>query len=79
MLPLHASSPAHEKMNRHGYGNVGESSPATPVSPVGIDYGRRVNTMGESGRGLYRIGTDKWEKCVLKCPVRVEMGEECEC
>lgn len=49
-------------MNRHGYGQSSPSSPESPKVFFGDSNGRRVNTMGESGRGLYRIGTDKYEK-----------------
>ena len=57
MLPLYWSRITSGRMNRHGYGGGGES----PTSPVAFSYGARVNTLGESGRGL-SIRPDKYEK-----------------
>ncbi len=70
MLPLfHASSQqqqddsSHNRMNRHAYPSSGLSPTDSPQSPktfFGNGGGRRVPTMGESGRGFH-IRPDKYD------------------
>lgn len=75
MLPLYASSAEQEKMNRHGYSGGGTSpeSPQTFFNP-----GRRVATMGESGRGI-GIRTDKYDKCVYFNTTERDYREKYRC
>jgi mannan polymerase II complex ANP1 subunit len=66
MLPLFHASPHRnnrEKMNRHAFSGGGTSPVDSPTSPKGFfsGGGRRVSTMGESGRG-FQIRPDKYEK-----------------
>jgi mannan polymerase II complex ANP1 subunit len=64
MLPLwHVSSQSdREKMNRHAYQGGVDSPIDTPASPkTFFSSGKRVATMGESGRGFH-IRPDKYEK-----------------